>query len=157
MQDIVKKIVFQTDKNGENKLLGCDQGVFENKQPVVLTNYWPNGHVYYRTTYDDVIKTKVQEWSEDGNVYKDHIYDEGVYKNTKTYNKGQAGYIEPELDMTIFDHYKQHLDKIPKEERLPKLTVINGKEHYIGGINNIIIKNDQFVKYNTKGLNKKLM
>lgn len=157
MQDIVKKIIFQTDKNGENKLIGCNQGIFENRHPIVLTNYWPNGHVYYSTTYDDVIKINVQEWSEDGNTYTNHIYEEGVYKSSKPYKKGQNGYIEPELDMTIFDYYKQHLDKIPKEETLPKLTIINGKEHYIGGINSIIIKNNQFIKYDTKELNKKLI
>ena len=150
MQDIIKKIIFQTDKNGENKLIGCNQGIFENNQPVVLTNYWPNGHIYYRTTYDDVIKTKVQEWSEDGNLYTEHIYEDGVYKKSNNYKRGQSGYIESDFDPSIFNYYKTYLDKFPEGESLPKLVVKNGEEQYIGGINSIIIKNGQFVKYDTK-------
>jgi hypothetical protein len=169
MLDIVKKIKIKTSPTGENAFIGCDSGEFLNKKPTVLTNYWSNCSVYYRTIYDGDQVASFSEWSESGDIYTITKYicdlDEmGVktipIKYTKQppikYKRGEVGYIEPEKDLTILEDYNKYVSKVAKEEMVPELAVLNGKEFYVGGEGSIVIKNGQYMKY-YKGSNKRLL
>lgn len=153
MLDIIKKIMFTTNQLGQSTITGCDIGEFIDKKPTVLTNYWSNCNVYYRTIYNGDEKSSVCVWSESGDKYTKQSWADGECQKTEIFKRGDENYIEPEKDLTIIEDYNKYLEQIPKEDMLPELAVVNEKEYYVGGETSIIIKNGKYIKY-SKEINK---
>ena len=156
MLDIVKKIMFKTSQSGESTIVGCDIGEFIDNKPTVLTNYWPNCSVYYRTIYNGDEKSSVCVWSESGDKYTKQFWVEGQCQKTETYKRGDENFIEPDKDLTIIEDYNKYLDKIPKEDSTSQPEIVNNKENCLGEETSIVIKNGKYIKY-IKGINKRLI